>query len=78
MKKLYFYETNVGVFYIAEQDERFHLLFEDESLRSYSTAQEAVDELAHGQTFTLANGIDTSLLDFPGELSEWEQCRELP
>ena len=71
MQKLYIYETPAGAFYIAEQDGRFHPVFQEQSLGNYSTAQEAVENLAGGHTFSLPGGIDPSDLGVPEELGDW-------
>ena len=73
MKKLYACKTKVGEFYIAENNGRFHPVFRDESLGSYATAQQAVDDLTGGHTFTAPGGVDTASLGIPEELSEWEK-----
>ena len=48
MRKLYVYKTRVGPFYIAEHNGRFHPVFAEESLGSYVTAQQAVEDLGGG------------------------------
>ena len=71
MQKLYVYETSAGAFYIAEHDGRFHPLFQDESLGSYATAQQAVEDLVGGHTFSLPGDIDPAELGVPGDLVDW-------
>jgi len=71
MEKIYKYKTALGIFYIAVISGRFHPVFDDESLGSYVTPQQAVDDLAGGHTFS--PGFDTEGLGIPAELSEWEQ-----
>ena len=72
MTKLYKHKTRVGTFYIAEHAGKFHPLFEDESLGGYTTAQQAVDNLAGGHTFTAGDGsFETDELGIPDDLSEW-------
>jgi hypothetical protein len=73
MKKIYAYKTEVGEFYIAEHNGRFHPVFRDESLGSYATPQQAVDDLTGGHTFTPPDDVDTASLGIPEELSEWEK-----
>jgi hypothetical protein len=71
MRKLYVYETSAGAFYIAEHNGRFHPVFQEESLGSYSIAQQAVEDLAGGHTFSLPGGIDPAELGVPEELEDW-------
>jgi hypothetical protein len=71
MRKLYVYETSAGAFYIAEHNGRFHPVFQEESLGSYSTAQQAVEDLAGGHTFSLPGGIDPAELGVSEELEDW-------
>ena len=71
MQKLYIYETSAGAFYIGEENGQFHPVFQEQSLGNYSTAQEAVENLAGGHTFSLPGGIDPSDLGVPEELGDW-------
>jgi hypothetical protein len=73
LKKLYTFNTQIGAFYIAEHNGRFHPIFEDESLGSYATPQQAVEDLANGHTFSLQSGKDTAELGIPINLAEWQQ-----
>lgn len=72
MKNLYQYKTRVGTFYIAEHNGFFHPVYKEESLGSYSTAQQAVEDLAGGHAFSLSSGIDPSELGIPDDVSEWQ------
>ncbi len=73
MRKLYAWQTRVGWFYIvAEANGRFSPMFDGETLGSYSTAQQAVDDLAGGHTFSISGGADTSKLGIPDDVSEWK------
>lgn len=71
MRKLYVHKTTVGAFYIAEQDGRFHPLFRDESLGSYATTQQAVDNLTAGYILNSCGGVDTASLALPAQVQEW-------
>jgi hypothetical protein len=71
MRKLYVHKTKVGAFYIAEQDGRFHPLFREESLGSYATSQQAVDDLTGGHMLRLPDGLDATSLGLPHHLQEW-------
>jgi hypothetical protein len=72
MRKLFAWNTRIGPFYIAEFQGRYHPVFEEESLGSYPTAQQAAEDLAGGHTFSISSGIDTATLGIPDEVTEWE------
>ena len=76
MKLLYKFETKIGLFYIGEQNGRYHPIFDDESLGSYNNDWQAAEDLAGGHTFSISSGIDTSTLGIPNELGEWEKLNE--
>ena len=71
MRKLYVHKTAVGPFYIAEQDGRFHPLFRNESLGSYATSQQAVDDLSSGHILNWVDGRETASLGIPNLVREW-------
>lgn len=73
MRKLYYFKTRIGTFYIAEHNARFHPVFDEDSLGSYVTAQQAAEDLAGGHTFSISSGIDTSSLGIPEDVSEWNR-----
>ena len=73
MRKLFVWNTKIGPFYIAEFQGRFHPVFEDDSLGSYSTPQQAAEDLAGGHTFSISSGIDTANLGIPDDITEWER-----
>ena len=73
MRKLYFFKTRVGIFYIAEHNGRFYPVFNDENLGGYATVQQAAEDLAGGQTPSTSGGIDSSTLGIPEDVSEWER-----
>ena len=73
MRKLYRYNTSAGPFYVSEHKGRFHPVFREESLGSYATAQQAVEDLAGGHTFSISGGIDPSSLGIPDQLEDWEK-----
>jgi hypothetical protein len=75
VRRLYAWKTRVGPFYIAEHEGRYHVLFRDDSLGSYINPAQALDDLVGGHTFSAGPGIDTSDLEIPDELSEWEPLR---
>ena len=76
LKKLYCWRTRIGTFYVAQSnDGRFHPVYDDESLGSYATAQQAAEDLAGGHTFSISSGIDTADLGIPDEISDWNHVR---
>ena len=70
---MYYHQTRVGTFSIVERSGRWHVIFKGESLGSYVSPRQAADDLAGGHTFSPGIGIDTSKLDIPGDLEEWEK-----
>lgn len=73
MKRLYVFHTRIGPFYIGERGGRFHPIYDDESLGSYSQAWQAAEDLAGGHTFSISSGVDTATLGIPEDLVEWER-----
>jgi hypothetical protein len=75
LRKLCVCQTRIGPFYIVVSDDgRFHPYYDGDTLGSYLNAQQAVDDLAGGHTFSIAGGVDTATLGIPDELGEWEHC----
>jgi hypothetical protein len=72
MRKRFRFKTRVGYFYLAEQEGRVHVVFDEVSLGSYANAALALDDLVGGHTFSPGAGIDTAELGIADELSEWE------
>lgn len=70
---MYYHHTSIGTFLIVERSGRWHVIYEDESLGSYVNPRQAADDLAGGHTFSPSTGIDTSKLDIPRDLEEWEK-----
>lgn len=73
MRRLFYWPTRIGTFYVAEMAGRFHPMFDDESLGSYARPEQATEDLAGGHTFSIADGIDTSSLGIPADLAEWHR-----
>jgi hypothetical protein len=72
MQKLYVWNSAVGPFYIAKSgDGRFHAIYENQPLGSYDRPDQAAAQLAGGHTFKLGDGIDTSRLGIPADLTKW-------
>lgn len=73
MHKQYVFETSKGDFYIAELEGRFHVLYRDESLGSYHSPRAAIDDLAHGHTFSPRGGFDTGTLGISDNINDWQR-----
>ena len=73
MKKLFAYKTRCGTFYLSQSsDGRFHPCVDDESLGSYLTIQQALEDLVGGHTFWPSSG-EPSLLNIPDTLEGWQR-----
>lgn len=70
---MYYYRTPVGTFLIVERLGRWHVIFNDESLGSYATPQQAADDLVGGHTFSVGKGIDASKLGMSSDVGEWQK-----
>lgn len=71
----YSWQSRVGTFFIEERHGRWHPIFDDESLGSYATPQQALDDLCGGHVFSIPGGIDPSELGLPDDLAEWAASR---
>lgn len=68
---MYFFNTRVGLFSIVWKANRWHVMFEDESLGAYHSPASAADDLAGGHCFSTSGNIDTSRIGIPADISEW-------
>ena len=75
MRPLFVFNTRIGPFYIAEHEDRFHPVHDDESLGSYARAEQAAEDLAGGYTFWPSSGVDPETLGIPDDLGEWQRVR---
>jgi hypothetical protein len=73
MKKLYCYETSVGIFFICRKERVYFSLLGNEMVDSCSSSEEAARHLANGEHFALISGTDTATLEIPANLGEWEK-----
>ncbi|MFT6779537.1 MAG: hypothetical protein ACJAV1_003480 [Paraglaciecola sp.] len=74
MKPIFKWKTRIGIFYICQSgDGRFHPVFENDSLGSYSQPWQAAEDLAGGHTFSISTGEDTSELEIPEHTDDWER-----
>jgi len=78
-KKILFFETKVGTFYIGQsRDGRYHPIYNDESLGAYPKIWQATEDLAGDHTFSVLHQdtgdiLDTSTLGIPEDPNEWEK-----
>ena len=77
MRTLYTFQTGKGVARIDQNPKNrlFHAIFNEESLGSYPSPEQAAEELSAGCTFVLVSGIEIETLGTPSELGSW--IREL-
>jgi hypothetical protein len=78
MRGYWEFQSRRGTFRIVPRQGRFHACYEDESLGSYYSPHQALDDLAGGHTFSPSNGIDSSTCGLPDDLAEWEFVRLAP
>lgn len=71
----YYWNSRVGTFFIEMHHGRWHPFFDGESLGSYATPQQALDDLCGGHVVSIPGGIDPSELDLPEDLAEWPVSR---
>ena len=69
---MYIFRTRAGCFFIVERSGCWHALFQDENLGSYTTPQQAADDLAGGHTISPSSGVDTASLGISDDISDWE------
>lgn len=78
MRILLSYPSEVGIFDIGQSlDMKYHVIFNDESLGSYSSVQGAVDALVNGETSKVLDvetkeEIDTSKLSIESDYTQWD------
>jgi hypothetical protein len=72
------YPTDVGIFDIGQsEDRRYHPIYNDTSLGSFKSIQEAVDNLITNNIETVIDPdtnkeIDTSTLGIPQDYTKWD------
>ena len=69
------WQTQAGEARIVPKAGRFHAMIDEDDLGSYLTAQQAVDDLCGGHTFTPSSGVDTDTLGLPADVADWEFVR---
>lgn len=75
MKKLYSFKTSKGTFYIVAINGGFQPMYNETLLGHYTTPQIAVENLAHGHTWSVPGIDDASKLGISDDLSDWELLR---
>jgi len=73
MYKLHVYQTRIGPFFIAYAKGRYRVVFENEFLWTYDTAEQAAQHLAGKHRFVVT-GVDTGTLGIPANIKRWENC----
>ena len=76
MRKLYVWNTPRGPIFIAEHRGRYFVLFDDENLGGWATAEQAAIAAAGGECDRVGPGIDTAKLGISEDLNEWHRVAE--
>ena len=71
MKLSYSYPSQIGTVQIKKVNAYWRVLVGEEDLGAYGSPEMALDDIIGGHTFSHSSGIDTSTLDLPTDLSEW-------
>lgn len=76
METLYTFQTHKGLARIDQNPKNrlFHAVFNDESLGSYHSPEQAAEELSAGCTFVPVSGIEVATLGIPSELGAWNRA----
>jgi hypothetical protein len=74
MRRLLFWQTKVGAFYIVANGGKYYPVFDDQFLGSYDDPQHAIDDLAGGHTYPISVGADTAKLGISYDMAEWQRC----
>lgn len=69
------FKTKAGPVSIVVLQGRYHVIFEEQSLGSYETPQQAADDASGGCTFMPSSGVDLGTLGIPDDLSEWAKLK---
>lgn len=76
MRTLYTFQTDKGVARIDQNPKNrlFYAIFNEQSLGSYTSPEQAAEELSAGCTFVLVSGIEIETLGIPSELGGWNRA----
>ncbi len=66
------YGSDQGSFYILPGDEGWEATFGNASLGAFQSPEHAVDYLARGVNCAAIDEVDTTALDIPGQIDDWE------
>ena len=72
---VYTFQTARGPFQIVQQGDRWHVMYEGESLGGYHSARAAASSVSGGHTSFPSNGIDPGALSIPEDLGDWEASK---
>ncbi|MFL9868531.1 hypothetical protein PQR67_30555 [Paraburkholderia fungorum] len=61
-----------GAFYILPAQDGWEATYGNETLGEFSCPEQAADEVARGLSCPQLTEVDTSTLEIPEKLSEWE------
>lgn len=61
-----------GAFYILPGQDGWEAIYGNETLGEFSCPEKAADEVARGLTCPQLTEVDTSTLEIPEKLSDWE------
>jgi hypothetical protein len=64
--------SEMGPIYIVPGQDEWHATLGNALLGAYKSAQQAVSDLAHGITAGNSAEFDTSTLDLPERIGDWE------
>lgn len=75
MQTLYTFQTCKGLARIDQnpKNKLFYAVFDDESLGSYHSPEQAAAELSAGCTFIPVSGLEIVTLGIPSELGSWNR-----
>lgn len=77
MNKVWSFKSRIGTFCIIENRGRYDIVYNNEGLGNYSQPWQASDDLSRGAVFSFVTQggevvTDTSDLDIPSDLNEWQ------
>lgn len=64
--------STLGPIYIVPEQDGWHATLGNALLGAYKSAQQAVSDLTHGGADTSCAELDTSTLEIPEKIGDWE------
>ncbi|MBL4804635.1 MAG: hypothetical protein JKY71_07190 [Alphaproteobacteria bacterium] len=58
---------------VPEARGRYKIIYENDSLGSYHSAEAALDDLCGGHVFSASGNVDFSQMNIPDSLNDWEK-----